>query len=105
MVADTDKEPDSLEARFAALTPEQRLAALSGKLFIKKKKGDGVVKKIGATGGKGPLDPSNSFLCRAGPRCGRARVHPCACTNRMDQATRVRTAHAHEDPGSEWLQL
>ena len=40
MVAEEEKKPGSLEAKFAALTPEQQLAALSGKPFKKKKKGD-----------------------------------------------------------------
>ena len=42
-------------------------------------------------------------ICRRAGARGRTRVHRCACTNRMDQATRVRRAHAHEDPGFEWL--
>ena len=63
-VADIEKKPDSLEAKFAALTPEQQLAVLNGKPYKKKwggGGGGGGVKK-GVYEKKGALDTSNSFL-------------------------------------------
>ena len=70
MVAEEEKKPSSLEAKFAALTPEQQLAALSGKPFKKKKKGDSgedskknsYDKKGCSSTEKGALDTSNSYL-------------------------------------------
>ena len=63
MVAEEEKKPGSLEAKFAALTPEQQLAALSGKPFKKKKKGDsGEDSKKNSYDKKGALDTSNSYL-------------------------------------------
>ena len=61
-VAGIEKKPDSLEARFAAMTPERQLAALNGKPFVRKKKGGGFVKQTGAQDGKGALDQSSSYL-------------------------------------------